>query len=490
MTGEPLSKDEGAGAKGPAGTDFLHEGKFVEALLESIPGILYVYDDQGRLVKWNKKHEELTGYSAEELSRTTSEGWHPMEERAMVAQAVEEVMRTGHGEVEAHLLLKDGGSVLMQFNGMRLDLDGKAYFTGVGIDITERRRIEDALRASEGWLKYIVSAMHVGVLLQGPKAEILLCNPKALELLGLTEDQLLGRTSFDPAWNVSHEDGSPFPGPTHPVPRAIAEGRPMLGVVMGVYRPDKGGRVWLSVDAEPQLDMDGRVARVVCSFTDITARKAAEDSLQRAFEENRILLGELQHRAKNSFNLISGMVSMAAGASASAEVKAALEDLEARVRSVSDLYSLLYSAGTFTTVRLDQYCERIAKSLVGLNGHVDLVAELEALAAPVKNAAAIGLVLTELVTNSLKYAFPGGRKGRIYVSLTKVEGGARLSVRDDGVGMVLAEGDGRGGTGGMGLSLVRGLAGQLVGDFKMESGEGGTTCLLEFRFPGVAGDGA
>jgi hypothetical protein len=65
----------------------------------------------------------------------------------------------------------------------------------------------------------MVFDMRVGVLLQGPRAEIF-SNPAALEL-GLTEDQLLGKTSFDPEWKVIHEDGSPFPGDTHPVPVAI-----------------------------------------------------------------------------------------------------------------------------------------------------------------------------------------------------------------------------------------------------------------------------
>jgi two-component system sensor histidine kinase/response regulator len=70
------------------------------------------------------------------------------------------------------------------------------------------------------------------VLLQDPQAKILLCNPKALELLGLSEDQLLGKTSFDSSWNAIHEDGSPFPGSTHPVAEAIASHCPVHDVVI------------------------------------------------------------------------------------------------------------------------------------------------------------------------------------------------------------------------------------------------------------------
>ena len=91
--------------------------------------------------------------------------------------------------------------------------------------------------ASEEKFRQMVFNMRVGVLLQGPKAEILLSNPAALELLGLTEDQLVGRTSFDPEWKVIHEDGSTFPGNTHPVPTVLATCKPVYGVIMGVYRP-------------------------------------------------------------------------------------------------------------------------------------------------------------------------------------------------------------------------------------------------------------
>jgi hypothetical protein len=104
-------------------------------------------------------------------------------------------------------------------------------------------------------------------------------------LLGLAEVQLLGKTSFDPDWNVIHEDGSPFPGNTHPVPQAIATGLPVNDIVMGVYHPVNKNRVWLLVDAIPQLNADGNVHQVVCTFIDITQRKQAEADLQKKMDE-------------------------------------------------------------------------------------------------------------------------------------------------------------------------------------------------------------
>jgi len=161
------------------------------------------------------------------------------------------------------------------------------------IDITERRKAEEALRDSEAKFRNLVWDMQVGVLLQGPEAEIILSNPKSLELLGVTEDQLLGKTSFDPGWNVIHEDGSSFPGSDHPVPQAIATRQPVRDVVMGVYRPSKNDRVWLLVDAEPQLNEIGVVQQIVCTFVDITLRKLSEEVLAESEKRYRSLFDNM-----------------------------------------------------------------------------------------------------------------------------------------------------------------------------------------------------
>ncbi len=139
----------------------------------------------------------------------------------------------------------------------------------------------------------LIDSLRVGVLLQGPDTEILYSNKEALNMLGLTEDELYGRSSFNIEWNVIHEDGSPFPGQTHPVPVAIKTKQTVSNVIMGVYRPLTKDRAWLLVNAEPLLDEKGGVKEVICSFSDISERKAAEEKLTWLYQSLEIRAFEL-----------------------------------------------------------------------------------------------------------------------------------------------------------------------------------------------------
>ena len=173
--------------------------------------------------------------------------------------------------------------------------------------------MEQLIVQSEEKFRQMVFDMRVGVLLQGPHSEIILSNPAALELLGLTEDQLHGKTSFDPDWKVIHEDGSPFPGDTHPVPVVLATCKPVHGVIMGVYRPTTKDNVWLLVDATPQIIVDNVVQQVVCTFIDITVRKEAEFALEQKGKQIKEinltkdkLFSIIAHDLRSPFNIILG----------------------------------------------------------------------------------------------------------------------------------------------------------------------------------------
>ena len=160
------------------------------------------------------------------------------------------------------------------------------YFT----DETMRKTMEDQLRESEANFRNLIHNLNLGVVVQNEKSEVLISNKAALDMLGLTEEQLLGTTSFDPRWNVIHEDGTDFPGHTHPVPAAIQTKQPVRDVVMGVHRPVANDRVWLLVNAEPIIDNNNSITGVICSFADITEQKRlSQELIEQEIQKQKLL---------------------------------------------------------------------------------------------------------------------------------------------------------------------------------------------------------
>jgi PAS domain S-box-containing protein len=155
---------------------------------------------------------------------------------------------------------------------------------GYGIDITENKRIQNEIIKSRYLTQSIIQNAAVGILVQGPQSEIIENNKAACDLLGLTEDQLLGKTSFDSSWKVIHLDETEFRADEHPVPRAIKELEAVKNVIMGVFHPLKNDFVWLLVDAIPVFDDQNKLVYVICTFKDITEQKNAVSALNASNE--------------------------------------------------------------------------------------------------------------------------------------------------------------------------------------------------------------
>ena len=149
--------------------------------------------------------------------------------------------------------------------------------TGIAADAAEHSHAAVSLAASEERFRSLFETMAQGVVYQDAQGEIVAANPAAQRILGLSLDQMQGRTSSDPRWRTLHEDGSPFPGDTHPAMTALRTGRPVHDVVMGVFVPAADQYRWLSVNAVP-LFAPGSPApyQVYTTFDDITERIQGE----------------------------------------------------------------------------------------------------------------------------------------------------------------------------------------------------------------------
>lgn len=139
--------------------EILQQKTFSEALINGLPGIFYLYDRNWQLVRWNRDHETLTGFSSDEMEKRQVLDWFSPPDKGQVARTVQEVFEEGESTVEAPLLLKDGTQVPYVFKGVRLEIEGEPYFLGMGIDISQRVEKELALQRSEQQIRIITNSL-------------------------------------------------------------------------------------------------------------------------------------------------------------------------------------------------------------------------------------------------------------------------------------------------------------------------------------------
>jgi PAS domain S-box-containing protein len=167
-----------------------------------------------------------------------------------------------------------------------ISFEGRQMLYSIIHDVTERKQAEDALRESEEKFRRLFETMAQGVVYQSADGAIISANPAAERILGLSLDQMLGKTSMDPGWRAIREDGSEVSGRDHPAMTALRTGRPVDRFVMGIFNPQKNAHSWLSVTAIP-LFQPGETTpfQAYATFDDITEQRKAREDYQTLFRE-------------------------------------------------------------------------------------------------------------------------------------------------------------------------------------------------------------
>ncbi|MFH1985270.1 MAG: PAS domain S-box protein [Pseudomonadota bacterium] len=145
------------------------------------------------------------------------------------------------------------------------------------------------LRAGEGKYRSLIGAVQAAIVVHDGQGHILTSNPLAQELLGLSEDQLLGRALIDPQWHFLREEGSIMPVAEYPVSLVLSSRQPLRDYVTGISHPDRDEVGWALVNAEPEYNAAGAIEQVIVSFIDITERKRAEKALRESEERYRLV---------------------------------------------------------------------------------------------------------------------------------------------------------------------------------------------------------
>lgn len=255
----------------------------VEQTVESI----YLVDvETKRILESNTAFQNLLGYTAEEVSELILSDFFEYKQKSIDLRAQHLV--TGEDTItgERQYRRKDGSLVDVEVSANLISYGGKQVVCVIVRDITERKRIEEALWESKERLARVLETVAAGITIVDPDGRFTFANAAAERMLGFTRSELTQRTYKDPEWRRFTVDGKPLPEKDHPVARVMETGKPVYDIEYSIERPD-GTHVILSVNATPLRDKAGTVLGIVSAITDITQYKQAEEVLRESEEQFR-----------------------------------------------------------------------------------------------------------------------------------------------------------------------------------------------------------
>jgi PAS domain S-box-containing protein len=394
-------------------------------LVENINDIIFTLDSEGCVTYISPRVYQLSGYRPDELiGRNFTDFIYP-EDMAGLMESYQQTMEGTLAPYEYRVLHKDGSVRFVRTFSSVIAGQGKpTCLTGIMTDVTERRRVDEAIKVSEQKYNAFIDSSVDMVFLKDEDLRYTMVNPNLAEFFGKEREDVVGLTDFDlmpeeAAINCRKSD------------LETLENRRTV-----VNEEKVGDRFFETIKFPVTI---GQSTVVGGYIRNITQRKNAETALALAFEEKQALLRELQHRIKNTMVMITSMASLEAGASRDTGVKAALESIKDRINTLSNLYSLLYSSDKISELRLDTYLRSVAESLISAYTTAEkkfqIHLELEKILCNTKKASSLGLILNELLTNTLKYAYPEGSDGMVFVSLHNTGADIELAVSDNGLGV-------------------------------------------------------
>jgi len=242
----------------------------------------------------------------------------------------------------------------------------------------------------------------------------------------------------------------------------------------------EGETVWFQMFVNPIRSDDAR-PEVSCIAYDISERKEMEAQIRSALKEKEVLLQEVHHRVKNNLQVISSMLNLQRRFVADPGLLQVLEESQNRIATMSFIHESLYRATDFSSIGFSEYLQRLAGNLMTSYARRDCRIELKTDLAPVflnlDQAIPCGLIVNELLSNAMKYAFVGRTEGTVTLRVAKADGRVAIEVRDDGVG--LPAGFDAKSSESLGMYLVQALTEQLDGELAIGEGPG-SSFLVSF----------
>lgn len=466
------------------------EKESLDSFINSLPGVFYCYDKEGRFMRWNTNMAKVTGYSDSEIATM-----HPLQfiaeaDGSLVAARIGEVFEKGFAEVEAGLRLKDGRIIPYYFNGKLVMLGGEDCLVGMGIDIAARRQNEEQLKLFQS----VVMNANDGVLItearpiEGGGPKIVYANEAFSRISGFTQEELLGATPRILQGKDTDREKLAV------IKKALLHLTPVQVELLN-YKKD-GTPFWVSISISPVKNNLGECTHFIAIQNDVSERKAREKALQDQKAELKGLQEYLQQAREEERRYIAREVHDELGQLATAikididwfllqapkwneqsvkrsnHASRVTDILISSIRKIAHKIrpSVLDDFGLVAALKL--HCEEFS----ALNNiPVSFYAELDERNMPDTYATEIFRIVQESMTNIMRHA----KASEVQVSMREGEDRIFITITDNGVGF-----DTNSSKKTLGLIGIRERAVSLNGQMHITSKPGqGTTIAVSFPRP-------
>ncbi len=442
-------------------------------LFDHATDAILIHDPAGTILDANLIAARQSGYSVKRLQELRLEDLGILPKGGLSQTQNTELQSKGHFLFESLLMTKNGVPVPVEVNSKVIEYGGRPAILSTLRDITERRHAKAALIESESRYRMIGDLIPFGVWACDERGNFTYLSESFLSLLGISSGDYKKR-----GWMhlLPRQDSD----------RTISDWRQCIqtGSFWDYeYRiVDTNGKTFIVLSrGAPHYDASGKITSWVGIHLDITERKRYEERLETSLREKEVVIKEVHHRVKNNMQVISGFLELQSNYLSDPLAVEKLTECQRRVRTMALVHEKLYQAKNLGVINAAEYIKSLVADLMNsysLATRVDVSVEVDEVNMNLDMAIPCGLIINELVTNSLKYAFAGREKGSLQLSLHhQSDHSFCLTVQDDGAGLP-PDFETRS-RASLGMQLVGVLVHQLGGEMKVEK-EPGTRFVIVF----------
>ncbi|WP_052374150.1 PAS domain S-box protein [Methanobacterium sp. SMA-27] len=461
--------------------------KLFENMIDGYAYCKMLFDEKGRPIDWiylevNRAFEQLTGLKNVKDRRVTEVIPQLKKLKPDLFEIYRRVILTGITE-----------SFELYINPLKIWLHISVYKSGgdqfvtVFKNITHRKEAEKELIESKNRLFDIIDFLPDPTFAINSRGEVIAWNRAIEAITGFRAEDMLGKGNYEYAL--------PIYGIRRPIlidlvtdPNKVIEKQYSKikrwedGIYGQTNAPLKGINRILWGKAVPLYNDKGIITGAIEVIRDITESKKAEKEVIDSLHEKELLIKEIHHRVKNNMQIVSSLLNLQTNYVDEKETVDVLKESQNRVRSMAMIHEELYRSGDLTHINFVNYVQNlIQKLLYAYNIDATIIKpilKIENINLNMETAVPCGLIISELVSNSLKYAFPNGMAGEIYISLKSKEDKFELVIRDNGIG--LPENFDFNKLDSLGLLLVKNLTDQIDGDLTINVTTG-TEFIINFE---------